>query len=48
MLGGADVEIGIQWFGNVLGEKLTQRAARDAANDFADQMPLSDGMVATG
>ena len=48
MLGGADVEIGIQWFSNVLGEKLTQCAARDAANDFADQMPLSDGMVATG
>ena len=42
------MEIGIQWFGNVLGKELAQCAARDTANDFADQMPLSDGMVATG
>ena len=41
-----DLEIGSQWPGDFLGHELLERLARDAPDQFADQVALVAGVIA--
>ena len=43
---GADVEVGAERPGDLVGEELPERPAGDALDDFTEQEPLADGVVA--
>ena len=44
----ADVEVRAQRLGEFLAQERAQRPARDPPHDLADEVALSDGVVATG
>src|SRR5205823_5170705 len=46
--GQANVEVGAEWPGNLVGEELAHRTASDPAYDLADEEALGQRVVARG